>query len=339
MPFDERLKAFLRVLFECTIQVDTDIEANDLKQGFMLVLLTGSDGFIGAALSRDLRQAGHRVVGTCYYRAPGADEFFLDLRDPNSLDKIPPLSFDAVVHAAGMVDQRVPRKLMFAVNAEGTKRLVLWAKANGATHFIYLSSISVYGWKTLGQNRTEDRTRRSLGIPVVPYMGSKVRAECSIENSGLDYTILRLPAVLGKEDSYLSPTIVSALREGTFFTCGTGRRKISLMCVSNLGAIINQVLLGSPANRAFNCCDADVPWKSLVAEYARDLGVDIPKRKRSLFSLLTHLGNKKFLLLLTFSRFGSHFPDTLLHSHIPHTHSHSWQEGVAEAVAGYLTGS
>lgn len=304
----------------------------------MRVLLTGSDGFIGAALRRDLKQVGHQVVGTCYYRAPGGNEVYLDLTDPKSLDNLPPSPFDAVVHAAGIVDQRASRKLMLAVNAEGTKRLACWARANGAPHFIYVSSISVYGWKTMGQNRTEDRTRRSRGIPIVPYMGSKIRAERYIEDSGLDYTILRLPAVLGKKDSYLSSTIVSALREGTFFTCGTGRHKISLMCVSNLGAIIDRILLAGPANQVFNCCDAHVPWGSLVAEYARNLGVDIPGRRRSLFSLLTHLGDKRFLLLLTFSRFGTHFPDTLLHSHTPHTHSHSWQEGVAEAVAGYLTG-
>jgi len=338
MPFDERLKAFLSALFEYIIQVGTDSEANDLKQEFMRVLLTGSDGFVGAALSRDLRQAGHQVIGTCYYRAPGANEVFLDLTDPKSFDKLPSSPFDAVVHAAGTVDQRVPRKLMFAVNAEGTKRLASWAKANGTPHLIYLSSISVYGWKTMGQNRTEDRTRRSRGIPVVPYMGSKVRAECYMEESGLDYTILRLPAVLGKQDSYFSPTIITALQEGTFFTCGTGQHKISLMCAANLGATVNQVLRAGPANRAFNCCDAHVPWGSLVAEYAHDLGVDIPKRKRSLLSLLTHLGDKRFLLLLTFSRFGAHFPDTLLHSHIPHSHVHTWREGVDEAVAGHLAG-
>jgi UDP-glucose 4-epimerase len=338
MPFDEKLQAFLSALFKSIIQVGTDIEDSDQKQEFMRILLTGSDGFIGASLRRDLSHAGYQVVGTCYYRAPDANEVFLDLTDPNSLDKLPLAPFDAVVHAAGIVDQRVSRKLMFAVNAEGTKWLAFWAKANGTPHFIYLSSISVYGWKTMGQNRTEDRTRRSRGIPVVPYMGSKVRAERFIEASGLDYTILRLPAVLGKQDSYLSPTIITALQEGTFFTCGTGQSKISLMCAANLGATVNQVIHAGSANRAFNCCDAQVPWASLVAEYARNLGVDIPKRKRSLFSLLTHLGDKRFLLLLTFSRFGAHFPDTLLHSHIPHSHVHTWQEGVAEAVTGYLTG-
>jgi len=122
------------------IHAGTDVEDHDQEQEFMRVLLTGSDGFISATLSRDLRQAGHQVIGTCYFRAPGGNEVYLDLTDPKSLDNLPPSPFDAIVHTAGIVDQRAPRKLMIAVNAEGTKQLAFWAKANGAPHFIYLSS-------------------------------------------------------------------------------------------------------------------------------------------------------------------------------------------------------
>jgi len=304
----------------------------------MRVLVTGCDGFIGAAVTRDLRHSGHEVLGASYERAPGPNEAFLDLTDPKTFDNLPLIRFDAVVHAAGIVDQRIRRKRMIAVNTEGTKRLIRWARANGVSHFIFLSSISVYGWKTMGQDRSEEKIRRSRGIPVVPYMASKVRAERAIESGGLGYTLLRLPPVMGRGDSSLSPAVISALRNGTFFTCGSGVGKVSLMCVANLGPVIHRVLLAGPTNRAYNCCDAHVPWRTLVAEYARRLGVDVPDRKRSVFNMITHLGDKRYLLLLTFSRFGAHFPDGLLHSSIPHHHANSWQAGVAEAVAGYIEG-
>ncbi|MBN2551212.1 MAG: NAD(P)-dependent oxidoreductase [Spirochaetales bacterium] len=302
----------------------------------MRILLTGSDGFIGAALRRDLRAAGHRVVGTCYRRAPAEGEVFLDLTDAQTFGNIPEGPFDAVAHAAGIVDQRERRSRMVAVNAEGTRRLVRWAEERRVPHFVFLSSITVYGWKTMGENRREGETRRARGVPVVPYMASKVRAERTIESSSLGFTLLRLPAVLGRGDSYLSPTIIGALRDGTFFTCGGGRRKVSLMCTANLGPLVHRILLAGPSNRAFNCCDSHVPWLSLVAEYARRLDVEIPARRRSVLSLATHLGDKRYLLLLTFSRFGAHFPDELLHRRIPHDHPCSWQEGVGEAIAGYL---
>jgi nucleoside-diphosphate-sugar epimerase len=304
----------------------------------MRVLVTGCDGFIGAAVTRDLRKSGHEVVGTCYQRDPGPNEVFLDLTEPQTFADLPSIRFDAVVHAAGIVDQRIQRKRMLAVNTEGTKRLILWAEAQGVSHFIFLSSISVYGWKTLGQNRSEERTRRSRGIPVVPYMASKVRAERAIEDGGLGYTLLRLPAVMGRGDSYLSPTVLSALQKGTFFSCGDGLSKVSLMLADNLGPVIHRILLAGPANRAFNCCDAHVPWRTLVAEYARRLGVDVPGRKRSVLSMIRHLGDKRYLMLLTFSRYGAHFPDELLHRCIPHRHLKSWQAGVAEAVAGFSAG-
>jgi hypothetical protein len=73
----------------------------------------------------------------------------------------------------------------------------------------------------------------------------------------------------------------------------------------------------------------------VVAEYARLLGVDIPERKRSVLSLITHLGDKRYLMLLTFSRFGAHFPDDRLHESVTHSHTRSWKDGVAQAVAGY----
>jgi nucleoside-diphosphate-sugar epimerase len=275
------------------------------------------------------------VTGTWYSRRPGANELFLDITDPESFGNLPQTRFDAVVHAAGIVDQRIRRKRMMAVNTAGTRALVRWSEDRGIAHFIYLSSISVYGWKTMGQNRVEDWVRRSRGIPVVPYMASKARAERVVESSDLGYTLLRLPAVMGRGDSQLSPTIIAALRSGTFFTCGSGGKKVSLMLADNLGAVIHQILAAGPRNRAFNCCDSHVPWRKLVAEYARRLRVDIPERKRSILSMITHLGDKRYLLLLTFSRFGAHFPDDRLHRVVPHDHRVGWREGVAETVAGY----
>jgi nucleoside-diphosphate-sugar epimerase len=170
-------------------------------------------------------------------------------------------------------------------------------------------------------------------------MASKIRAERAIESSGLGYTLLRLAPVLGRGDTYLSPTIISALQSGTFFTCGTGLNRVSLSVAANLGSLIHRILTAGPTQRAFNCCDAHVRWRYLVAEYAEVLGVAVPDRKRPLLGLITHLADKRYLLLSTFSRFGAHFPDDLLRGSFPLQHAISWQGGVAEAVSGYLQGS
>jgi nucleoside-diphosphate-sugar epimerase len=302
----------------------------------MRVLLTGCDGFIGGALQEYLVGSGHEVTGTCFLRPPVRGEISLDLTAIEQFRRLPRRRFDAVVHAAGLVDQKAARKRLYAVNAEGTRNLSVWARRCGCPHFVYLSSVSVYGLKTIGQDRAESTTRRSRGAPFVPYMGSKARAERHIEAGGSGFTILRLPAVLGRLDSYLSPTIIRALLDGSFFFCGDGLRRVSLLYVRNLGPIVDGLLAAGPTGQAFNCCDAHVIWRSLVAEYARRLGVELPRRRRSAITLASHLADKHYLLLLTFSRFGSHFPDDALYARFDHHHQFRWQEGVGEAVAAYL---
>ena len=141
-------------------------------------------------------------------------------------------------------------------------------------------------------------------------MASKIRAERAIESSGLGYTLLRLAPVMGRGDTALSPTIISALQHGTFFTCGTGLNKVSLLAAANLGPLIHRILMTGPTHTAFNCCDAHVRWRTLVDEYAAVLGVPVPDRKRSVLSLIAHLADKRYLLLSTFCRFGATSPTT-----------------------------
>jgi len=157
-------------------------------------------------------------------------------------------------------------------------------------------------------------------------------AEAFIEKSGINYTILRLPAVHGKDDSYISRTIVPRLMQGFFYFSGAGERQYSTLYVKNLVCIIEEIIKTGPLNDSFNCTDFSIKWKDFIKEYAKHLKIDFPNKKKPLLSLLLHPKDRQYQLMITFSYFGAHFPNDKLVSRISWRPEHPWQEGVKEAV-------
>ncbi len=307
----------------------------------MEILITGTDGFIGQVLKEYLQAQGYNVFGTVFMREAQENEVHFDIRSDKGFAKLPTKSFDVVIHTIGIVDQTAPKKQMFLVNAEGTRMMLEWAKETSCKHFIQMSSISVYGPMTNGQNRTEENTKRYDGVFAVPYQRAKAKAERYIEQSGLNYTILRLPAVLGEDDSYLSPAIVPRLRNGTFYFCGTKERLFSVLYVKNLPLIIEKIIEAGPLNDAFNCADHHMTWREFIGEYAKILKVDPGDRRKSILTVLTRFHDKKWALIMTFSRFGGHYPSEKLTDRLGGDAAkffakYSWQEGVRAATEAIL---
>lgn len=298
------------------------------------ILLIGADGFIGAILKEGLLAQGYQVYSTVFMREAQENEVRLDISRAEEFSKLPSVQFDAVVNNAGVVDQSMPGKLMFAVNAEGVRNATAWARQVNCPHFIQISSIGVYGLRAMGQNRDEASTPRTRFLGV-PYQTSKAKGERYVEASGMPYTMLRLPAVLGSGDTVVSPAVASALVDGSFFNCGSGDPGFSLIYVKNLPEIVAKVIEKGPANAIYNCSSHDISWNDLVQEYARALNVPVPTTQKSVLTMLTNMSDKLYLFVLTNSRFGSHFPSDRLFKDYDYTPSYPWQQGVVEAAKDY----
>ncbi len=299
----------------------------------MKILITGTDGFIGSHL-KDYFSNTHEVTGTVFFRAPGSDEINFNIESQSDFKNLP-VNPDIVIHTAGLVEQTLPRKKLFSVNAQGTRNLVLWSEKN-SSHFIFTSSITVYGAKLLGINRSEKDTKRSCSTLFLPYGHSKVLAEEFIEKSSKSYTILRLPAVFGENDSYLSAAIIPGLLNGTFSFFGKKDRLYSTMYVKNLGPIIESIIEKGPFNRAFNCCDYHITWKEFISEFAKSLDVKMPDKRQSLLNALPRIRDKRYMLMVLFSYFGAHYPNSELFKSIGFKPRLPWQQGVKEACKKYL---
>jgi nucleoside-diphosphate-sugar epimerase len=124
----------------------------------MKVLITGTEGYIGARMAPILAAHGHEVTGldTGFYRdgclyldpvgMPTAPRtIYKDLRTltPEDFE-----GFDAVVHLAELSNDPLGEnrpEITFKINHEGSVRIAEAAKQAGVRRFVYASSCSVYG--------------------------------------------------------------------------------------------------------------------------------------------------------------------------------------------------
>jgi uncharacterized protein YbjT (DUF2867 family) len=144
--------------------------------------VTGGTGFVGRHLLRMAQDAGYELRALTRSRKASADGIdWIDgaLHRPDSLLRLA-ADTDAVIHIAGLISG--DRSAFDAVNVGGTAAMIDAARKAGVRRFIHISSLaarepdlSAYGW-------------------------SKDKSERLVAASGLDWTIIRPPAVYGPGD-------------------------------------------------------------------------------------------------------------------------------------------
>jgi len=306
------------------------------------ILITGTDGFIGSHLKRYFKELEEEmnleVFGTTFLDEPRENEVKLDVRNPSEFEKLWKFDFDYIIHTIGNMDITAPEEMIYKINVGGTEKFLEWGKNHNCKHFIYLSSIAVYGPLPIGQDRKEGSFFEYKTLML--YGRTKRDAEKAIKDTGIPYTILRLPAVLGKKDSQLSPTLVPKILSGDFFVCGkeSKEKKVSILVVDNLGPIIADIMKIGPLNEEFNCCCSRIPWTDFTKEYFKLLNKDYSPIKKSTISSLWNLSDKHYLLLTSFSKWGADFSSEKLKNRIGEFKTRcDWKEGVRSAVQGYIS--
>lgn len=149
----------------------------------MRLAITGGTGFVGSHLIAAALAAGHEVSALTRREQParqGVEWIVGDLSSRDSLEQLV-READAVIHVAGTIN--APNAAGFeAGNVAGTLAMLAAATAGGIRRFVHVSSLAAR------------EPRLSL------YGASKHSAEDLVMGSGLDWAIVRPPAVYGPGD-------------------------------------------------------------------------------------------------------------------------------------------
>lgn len=190
----------------------------------MTIAVTGGTGFVGQALldaalaqGRDVQALARRPQD----KRKGVKWIAGDLGDKRALKKLVQ-GVEAVIHVAGVVNAPDPAEFEKG-NVAGTLALIEAAIAAGVPRFVFVSSLSA----------------REPGLSA--YGRSKAKAEKLVKASGLDWTIVRPPAIYGPRDRDMFE-LFRVAKWGVIPTPKEGRA--SLIHVDDLAALLTALVPG-----------------------------------------------------------------------------------------------
>jgi len=149
-----------------------------------VLAITGATGFVGEAVLDQAIAEGHAVRALTRREQPARKGVVWVKGTLDTRDALAELcaGADAVVHVAGLTNTPDPAEFE-TVNVAGTQDMLIAAFEAGIRRFVLVSSLAA----------------REPALSA--YGASKAGAETLVEASGLDWTIVRPPAVYGPRDA------------------------------------------------------------------------------------------------------------------------------------------
>lgn len=206
----------------------------------MKIIITGASGFVGSRVYSKLLKEGHKFIPIVQEPANLGDEVIIDFNDINFVARINELpKADAVIHIGSKIGwYGASLQELFVANVLITAELANIANRMDA-FFIFTSAAIVCGVKSSFIN---SKTRPN---PDTDYGYSKWLAEKMIQMSGVDYLILRMAGVFGKDGpSHLgvNNAIREAIKGNVPELKGNGLIKRNYIYVEDLANIVSDAL-------------------------------------------------------------------------------------------------
>jgi NADH dehydrogenase len=195
-----------------------------------MILVTGATGFVGYRLVKTLVNQGKRI--RCLIRGDtpkinvldkGIEVVKGDIRDKDVVNNVVK-GAKQVVHLAAALQNPDP-KVIYQINVEGTKNLVQSSMQYGIEQFVFFSTLNVI-------------------LPVKnQYSESKLEAEGVIQESGLNFTILRPSIIYGKDDNGTIAKLINSVKtKKIIYLLGNGEYKLQPVYIDVVVDAICKVL-------------------------------------------------------------------------------------------------
>ncbi len=311
----------------------------------MIILVTGSSGFIGRTLCFQLSRSGAtlRIVSRNHIirhnnweqiKIPAINAA-TDWREAlHSVDRVVHLAAHVHVMKSGADD----KKTFWEVNVEGTRRLAEAAATTGVRRFIFMSTVKVHGERTLGVPFSEEM----LPAPEDLYSRSKAEAEDILKrvgtSSGMEIVIVRPPLVYGPGVKANFYQLLKLIHRRVPLPLGAVNNKRSLIFLDNLvDAIMTCLTHPAAANETFLVSDReDLSTADIVRLIARamDVQVLLPSLPPSLLRLGGELlGKGDMIGRITDSL---QIDSSHIQTHLGWTPPHTVEEGLRKTVQWFL---
>jgi len=193
----------------------------------MNILLTGSNGFIGNYFINNYKAKYN--IKTFSFRNDSLSALSLD-------------NINQVIHLSALVHQMggASKEEYERVNVTQTLDLATKAKQSGVKHFVFMSTVKVYGEETSGVY-----TENSKCEPQDEYGKSKLKAEIKLlklEDTGFKVSIIRTPIVYGYGVKANIKNLVSLVKKVPVIPFGKIQNKRSMVYIGNLCHLIDEVI-------------------------------------------------------------------------------------------------
>ena len=224
----------------------------------MKLAITGGTGFVGRHLVDAAALAGHQIRALARREQTARDgvEWVRgDLDDRTALERLV-ADADALIHVAGVIN--APNAAAFDHgNVTGTLSMLAAATAGGVRRFVHVSSLAA----------------REPGLSL--YGASKAKAEELVGSSGLDWSMVRPPAVYGPGDRETLELFKMA-RLGLMIMPPRGR--LSLIHVADLVRLLLTLAKPKAPSNILIEADDGQPGGWSHREFARALGTAVGRK-------------------------------------------------------------
>ena len=224
----------------------------------MKLAVTGATGFVGSHLIDVALAAGHELTALTRREQPPRERLEWvhgSLETREALERLVDEA-DAVVHVAGVIN--APTRAGFELgNVGGTLAMLAAATAGGVRRFVHVSSLAAR------------EPKLSL------YGESKAKAEELVHGSGLDWAIVRPPAVYGPGDKETLELFRMA-KLGLMLMPPKGR--VSVIHVDDLARLLLALAHPSAPSTILIEADDGKPKGWTHREFAKALGTAVGKK-------------------------------------------------------------